>query len=111
MMSTGRCAMGEFVKVAKAGDIDPGEARRVEANGKRIALFNIDGAFYAIDDTCTHRGGPLSEGMVVGTEVTCPWHGAVFDVTTGSVLGAPAPRDVARYAAVRVEGEDIEVEL
>lgn len=102
--------MGEFIKVAMVGEIDPGEARRVEAGGKRIALFNIDGTFYAIDDTCTHRGGPLSEGMVVGTEVTCPWHGAVFDVTNGSVLGAPAPRDVDRYA-VRVEGEDIEVEL
>ena len=66
--------------------------------------------FYAIDDTCTHRGGPLSEGMVMGAEVTCPWHGAVFDVTSGAVLGAPAPRGVARYA-VRVEGEDIKVEL
>ena len=102
--------MGEFIQVAKVGDIAPGEARGVEAGGKRIALFNIDGTFYAIDDTCTHRGGPLSEGMVMGAEVTCPWHGAVFDVTSGALLGAPAPRDVARYA-VRVEGEDIKVEL
>src|SRR6266705_1564419 len=99
--------MAEFVKVAKTSDIAPGEARAVEAGGKRIALFNVDGTFYAIDDTCTHRGGPLSE---VGTEVTCPWHGAVFDVTTGGVLGAPAPQDVARYP-VRIEGGDIEVEL
>ena len=102
--------MAEFVKVGRAGEIAPGEARAVEAGDKRIALFNVDGTFYAIDDTCTHRGGPLSEGMVVGTEVTCPWHGAVYDVTSGAVLGAPAPRDVARYN-VRVEGEDIEVEL
>ena len=102
--------MGEFVKVAKAGDIAPGEARGVDARGKRIALFNIDGTFHAIDDTCTHRGGPLSEGMVVETKVTCPWHGAIFDVTTGSVLGAPAPRDVSHYT-VRVEGDNIEVEL
>ena len=102
--------MGEFIKVAGAGEIAPGEARAVEAGGKRIALFNVDGAFYAIDDTCTHRGGPLSEGLVVGTEVTCPWHGAVFDVTTGSVLGSPAPQDVAHYP-VRVEGDDIELEL
>ena len=101
--------MGEFVKVARAGEIVPGEARVVEAGGKRIALFNVDGTFHAIDDTCTHRGGPLSEGMVVGREVTCPWHGAVFDVTSGAVLGAPAPQDVVRYA-VRVTGEDIEVE-
>lgn len=102
--------MGQFLKVAKAGDIAPGEARGVDALGKRIALFNVDGTFHAIDETCTHRGGPLSEGMVVGTQVTCPWHGAVFDVTTGSVLGAPAPQDVTHYA-VRIEGDDIEVEL
>ena len=67
--------MSAFVKVAKTGDIAPGEGKMVETGGKRIAIFNIDGTFFAIDDTCTHRGGPLSEGMVVGTEVTCPWHG------------------------------------
>jgi nitrite reductase/ring-hydroxylating ferredoxin subunit len=110
MIITRRSAMGEFVKVARAGEIAPGEARAVEAGGKRIALFNLDGTFYAIDDACTHQGGPLSEGMVAGTEVTCPWHGAVYDVTSGAVLSAPAPGDVARYN-VRVEGEDIEVEL
>ena len=102
--------MAEFIKVAGVGDIAPGEARGVEARGKRIALFNVDGTFHAIDDTCTHRGGPLSEGTVEGTEVTCPWHGAVFDITSGTVLGAPAPRNVAHYD-VRVSGEDIEVEL
>lgn len=102
--------MAEFVKVARVGEIAPGEGKAVDAEGKRIALFNVDGAFHAIDDTCTHRGGPLSEGMVVGREVTCPWHGAVFDVTSGAVLAMPAPRHVARYD-VRVNGEDIEVEL
>ena len=102
--------MGEFVKVATVGQIAPGEGKAVEAGGKTIALFNIDGTFYAIDDTCTHRGGPLSEGMVEGTEVTCPWHGAVFDITSGVVLGSPAPRDVARYP-IRINGEDIEVEV
>ena len=102
--------MGEFVKVAAAAEIPPGKARAVDAGRKRIALFNVDGTFHAIDDTCTHRGGPLSEGTVEGTEVTCPWHGAVFDVTSGTVLGAPAPRNVDHYD-VRVSGEDIEVEL
>ena len=102
--------MGEFIKVAKASDIAPGEAKAVEAGGKTIALFNVAGTFYTIDDTCTHRGGPLSEGTIEGTEVTCPWHGAVFDVTTGAVLAMPAPRRVARYT-VRVNGEDIELEL
>ena len=102
--------MGEFTKVAMVGDISPGEGKAVAVGARRIALFNIDGTFYALDDTCTHRGGPLSEGILMGTEVTCPWHGAVFDVTSGAVRGAPAPRDVAHYA-VRVEGENIEVEL
>ncbi len=102
--------MAEWLKVAKTGEIAPGDAKAMDVGERRIALFNIDGAYHAIDDTCTHRGGPLSEGMVVGTEVTCPWHGAVFDVTTGSVLGAPAPQDVAHYP-VRIEGDDIEIEL
>lgn len=82
----------------------------VEIDGKLIALFNVDGAVHAIDHNCTHRGGPLAEGLLEGTEVTCPWHGAVFDVTSGGVLGAPAPRDVARHD-VRVTGEDIEIQL
>ena len=102
--------MAEYVKVAKTGRIAPGEAQAVEVGARRIALFNIEGTYHAIDDTCSHQGGPLSEGMVVGTEVTCPWHGAVFDVRTGGVLGAPAPLDVTRYA-VRIEGEDIEIEV
>ena len=102
--------MPEFVKVAKTSDIPPGEAKAVDIGAKRIAIFNVEGTYHAIDDTCTHRGGPLSEGMVAGHEVTCPWHGAVFDVTTGSVLGLPAPRSVASYE-VRIEGGDIELEL
>ena len=102
--------MPEFVKVAKTGEIAPGEAKAVGVGARRIAIFNIEGTYHAIDDKCTHRRGPLSEGMVVGTEVTCPWHGAVFDVATGSVLVLPAPRSVANYA-VLIDGDDIEVEL
>ena len=102
--------MAGFVKVAKSDEIAPGQGKLIEVEGKRIALFNVEGLFYAIDDTCTHRGGPLSEGMLNGREVTCPWHGAVFDVTTAEVLRPPAPREVARYN-VRVVGGDIEVEI
>ena len=102
--------MAKFVKAAASGEIPPGKGKLVEAGGKKIALFNVDGTFYAIDDTCTHRGGPLSEGMVADTEVTCPWHGAVFDVKSGAVLSPPAPGGVASYA-VRLEGDDIEVEI
>ena len=102
--------MAGFVKVAKADEIAPGQGKRVEVNGKKIALFNVEGAFYATDDSCTHRGGPLSEGVLDGKEVTCPWHGATFDVTTGEVLGPPAPEGVSRYN-VRLEGDNIEVEI
>ena len=77
---------------------------------KKIALFNVDGDYYAIDDTCTHRGGPLSDGDLTGKEVTCPWHGAVFDVTTGAVLSPPAPQPVSCYK-VRISGNNIEVEV
>src|SRR5438093_1442844 len=110
MITTRRCAMAEFVRVARAGEIAPGEGMLVEADGKKIALFNVDGKFHAIDDTCTHRGGPLSEGMVVGTEVTCPWHGAVFRVTNGSVLGPPAPLDRAHYAG-RLKADAAQMEI
>ena len=102
--------MAGFVKVAKTDEIAPGQSKMVEINGKKIALFNVAGSFYAIDDTCTHRGGQLSEGVLDGKEVTCPWHGAMFDVTTGEVLGPPAPEGVSRYNA-RLEGDNIEVEI
>jgi len=102
--------MSEFIKVARTDEIPPGQARMVEVNGKEIALFNVGGSFHAIDNTCTHVGGPLCEGDVEGSEVTCPWHGAVFDVTSGQVLGPPAPEAVTRYN-VRLDGSDIEVEV
>ena len=102
--------MPEFVKVAKTENIPAGQAMMVEVNGKEIALFNVAGSFHAIDNTCTHVGGPLCEGELEGIEVTCTWHGAVFDVTTGQMLGPPAPESVARYS-VRVEGSDIKVEV
>jgi len=102
--------MPEFVKVASTGDIQAGTAKLVQVNGREIALFNIGGQFHAIDNTCTHVGGPLSEGEIEGREVTCPWHGAVFDVTSGQVLGPPAGQAVGRYV-VRVNGTDIEVEV
>lgn len=102
--------MAGFVKVATTGDLAPGQGKMVEVNGKKIALFNLEGSFYAIDDTCTHRGGPLSEGEIEGEQVTCPLHGATYNIKSGEVLGPPAPKGVARYN-VRVAGTDIEVEV
>ena len=102
--------MPGYVKVASTSEVTPGQTKMVEVEGKKIALFNVDGSIYAIDDTCTHRGGPLSKGVLEGKQVTCPWHGATFDVTTGDVLDPPAPNGVARYN-VRLEGSNIEVEV
>jgi NAD(P)H-dependent nitrite reductase small subunit len=102
--------MAQFVKVATTDELAPGAGKQVQVNGKEIALFNLDGSFYAIDNTCTHRGGPLAEGFVEGEEVTCPWHGAQFNIKTGAVVGPPASQNVAKYN-VRVQGNDVEVEV
>ena len=102
--------MGTFHKVAETTNLAPGEGMAVEVGGNEIALFNVDGTYYAIGGTCSHRGGPLSDGSLAGSTVTCPWHGATFDVCTGKNLTPPAPAEVPSYN-VRVEGNDIEVEI
>jgi len=96
--------MAEFVKVAAAADIAPGTAKCVEVNGKELALFNVDGAFYALDNTCPHRGGPLGEGELEGKVVTCPWHSWQFDVSNGESLIDDLK--VGCYQA-KVEGGDV----
>lgn len=88
-----------LVKVAAPGDVPPGTGTVVEANGRTIALFNIGGTFYALDNKCTHVGGPLGEGRVEGNIVTCPWHGSKFDITTGAIVGPPARRPVGSHPA------------
>ena len=102
--------MGTFVKVAKTGEISPGAGKLVEVEGKMIAVFQVEGKYYALDNTCTHRGGPLAEGFIQGLEVECPWHGAHFSLETGEVRQPPAPQGVSCYP-VRQEGDDIEVEI
>ena len=102
--------MANFVKVANKNDFPPGTAKTVSANNKVIAVFNIDGKYYAINDECSHAAGPLSEGEVNGTTVTCPLHGASFDVTTGAVLGEPANEGVESFK-VLVEGDDIKIQV
>jgi nitrite reductase (NADH) small subunit len=102
--------MEERVRVASLPEVPPGTARQVQVSGRAVAIYNVDGIMHAIDGTCTHRGGPLGEGELVGKVVTCPWHGARFDVTTGAVLGPPAPRGVISHRAT-IEGDAIFVEL
>lgn len=78
------------VKIATVGDVPPGEGRVVEAAGRELALFNVDGQFFAIDNRCLHRDGPLGEGDIERRVVTCPWHGWRWDVTTGANVNNPA---------------------
>ena len=102
--------MGELIKVGQTKEVAPGGAKAIDVGGRPVALFNIDGKYYAIGGTCTHRGGPLSDGEVEGTVVTCPWHGATFDVTTGAVVGPPASEGVACYK-VEIDGNDVKIEV
>ncbi len=94
-----------FIKVATKSEIAPGTSKCVEANGKGIALFNVDGNFQALDDTCPHRGGPLSEGFVEEGVVTCPWHGWQFQLANGECL--TDPNTCQTKYEVKVEGDDI----
>jgi nitrite reductase/ring-hydroxylating ferredoxin subunit len=102
--------MGKFVKVATTDEMAEQPVKCVKVDGKKIALFDVQGEIFALSDTCTHRGGPLSEGEVEGTTVTCPWHGAEFDVRTGAVLGPPAATGVKSYP-VKLTGKEIVIEI
>ena len=102
--------MAAYVKVAHEADLPPGQAMAVTVGETRLALFSVDGAVVAIDDTCTHRGGSLAEGELKDGIVTCPWHGAQFNVKNGQVLRPPALRSVSSYP-VRITDGAIEVEV
>jgi len=102
--------MSNFVSVAEVSDFDNQSAKCVEVEGKSIALFKLGGEFYAIDDTCTHAGGPLSEGNIEGDEIECPWHGAHFNIRSGKVTLDPADEDVNTYD-VRLSGDVIEIDV
>lgn len=97
------------VSIAKTDDVPDGQGRIVEAAGRTLALFNVDGTFYAVDNACTHRGGPLGEGDLHGTVVICPWHGWRWDVRTGANANNPAVK-VACFP-VTVEQGQVFVEL
>lgn len=102
--------MAEFVKVATKDQVPVGSSKLIEIEYVRIALFNLDGDFYAIEDVCTHDGGPLVEGEILnGCEVMCPRHGARFDIRTGEALSFPAFEATATYE-VRIDGDDILIE-
>jgi 3-phenylpropionate/trans-cinnamate dioxygenase ferredoxin subunit len=105
-----KSTMSDFVKVATLDEIPAGASKLVEVDMVRVALFNLNGEIYAIEDVCTHDGGPLVEGRVVdGCEVQCPRHGARFDIRTGAAVRFPAFEPTKTYA-VRVEGQDVWME-
>ena len=96
----------EFVQVAKAGSLQPGEKRLVRIADERILLCNYEGNYYAVNDTGTHENGSLSRGLLHRHEVACPLHGASFDVRTGKVLTPPAMHGLTVYT-VKIEGDNI----
>jgi len=101
--------MAEFVKVANLSELEAGSCKAVEAGRKTIALVNGRGTIYALDDTCLHRGGPLGEGILEGSVVTCPWHMWEYNVCTGEKIDSPDIK-VASYP-VQVDGNDVKVAL
>ena len=97
-----------MIPVCKVADVPPGEGRPVTILGRRIAVFRADSGWYALDDACPHRGGPLSDGVLAERSVICPLHERRFDLADGAAL-----TDGCGIAAHRVEvrGEDVFVEL
>src|SRR2546430_16417744 len=98
------------VKVAEVSDVPVGTGKVVQVGGKTLALFNLGGTFHALDNRCTHMGGPLGEGAVEANRVTCPWHGSIFNITTCEVAGPPARRPVATCPGV-VERDKVFIHL
>jgi nitrite reductase (NADH) small subunit len=101
--------MSEFAFAIPVADLPPGRAVEVTVAGQSIALFNVNGTFHALANRCPHRGGPLGQGFVDGSRVSCPWHNWTFDVTTGENVASPDLK-VARYE-VQVEDGQVCVKL
>jgi 3-phenylpropionate/trans-cinnamate dioxygenase ferredoxin component len=100
--------MSGWVDVAAENEIPPGAGRTIDVDGTDVAVFNLDGAYYAIEDVCTHDGGVLTGGEVDGDVIVCPRHGARFSIRTGEVLAPPAYEDVPTFP-VRIEGGIVQV--
>jgi len=99
-----------FVTVARLEEVPPGKSKPIRIDGQAIALFNVNGTYHAIDDCCPHKGAPLWNGPVAGTEVVCPYHFARFDLVTGAALTPPTKHGVRVYR-VQVVGDEVQVEM
>jgi len=97
-------------RMTQTNELSPGRGKVIEADGRSIALFNVEDTFYAVENIYTYRGGPLGKGKLKGESATCPWEGANFNVKTGAVTRPPAGTDV-RSCMVKVEARDVLIEL
>ena len=100
--------MADWVAVARVEELPPGQWRVVDLDGTRVAVFNLQGEYFAIEDVCTHDGGILTGGTVEGEQIMCPRHGARFSIKTGEALTAPAYEATATFP-VRVQYGEIQV--
>jgi 3-phenylpropionate/trans-cinnamate dioxygenase ferredoxin subunit len=95
--------MSEFVQVAAVGELtDPGK-QLIEVDGRMLVLFLVDGHYYCLDDVCTHDGGPLVDGCLMGTSIACPRHGAQFDIRSGKALTMPATEDTVTHEVQQID--------
>ena len=101
--------MAQWVRVAAVADCPPGECRELVAGDRMVALFHVEGRFYALDGVCPHQGGPLGKGALAGHVVTCPWHGWQFDVRDGQHQFSPTVQQPS--LAVKIEHDDVYVDV
>ncbi len=98
-----------FVRAARKDEVPPGTIREFQLDGKTVALANVDGKFFVVNNVCLHRGGPIGEGELEGKIVTCPWHGWQYDVTTGKAVMNPAV-GLETYV-IELRGDDLFVDI
>lgn len=101
--------MAKFVKVGRVGDLADGQAKVVQVDGQRIALFYVGGRYYALEAACPHEGGPLADGIIEGLRIICPWHGYDFHLKTGECGLDPDLR--ALTYPVKVQDDDLLIEM
>ena len=100
----------DFVTVGRTGDLAPGEMTYVDVRNTAVCLINLDGTYYAVNDTCTHADASLSDGTIEGDILECPLHGGCFDIRTGAPAAIPVVTPIETYR-VRIEGDAVQVAL
>lgn len=110
--------MAEFVRVCSVNEVPSGTVKAVKVENRYVAVFNLNGSFYAAKNTCPHEGAPLSSGCLEGENIICSWHGAVFHVPSGKTMEPPAGEHMGPpvdqglfFYPVRVTGPDLEIEI